>query len=739
MRSRCPGWATALSAGPPDEAGQALSFQLASDTNASLFAVAPAVDPAGTLTYTPAANANGTATVGFQIHDDGGTANSGVDTSIAQTFSISVPAVNDPPTFTKGADVAVVEDSGAKTVVGWATAISKGAANESSQTLTFTATPDDPSLFAAGPDISASGTLTFTPAANAEGSTNVDVVLMDDGGGTDTSNTQSFTITIDAVNDAPSFANGADQTVSEDSGAQSLAWATAISAGPSNEGSQNVSFNVVSNDNAGLFAVAPSVADDGTLSYTPAADANGSATIGVQAQDDGGTANGGDDTSATHTFTITVTAVNDVPSFTVGPDEATPEQAVSATQTVTNWATGISAGPADESSQVLSFEVTANDNAALFSIQPSVAANGTLTFRPTVHGTGVAHVTLWLHDDGGTLDGGVDTSATQTFTIDVSGVNDAPIAGNDVATAHLAGPTTISVLGNDSGGPGEPADPIKITSVVEGSRGIVTIAADGLSLTYDPIGCSTGTDVFSYTIKDTGGTGLADTATVFVTIAAPTAYPVADGPRPGFVTGSKIGSTTPLRLTWCGVTSGTSTKAYRLDQSRSGGAYAVVVSSTTATSNTRNLAVSTSYQFRTRYTDKKNRTAFGTGPKFRVIRTQDTSTAIVYSSGWAKTSKGSPSGGTTHTTTGKSKTATKVFTGRAFAIVGTIGRSRGSFNVYVDGVRVTSKAISTRATKTHEKRVLYARATRNGTHTIRIVTVGNGRVDLDAILTLIAG
>ena len=55
--------------------------------------------------------------------------------------------------------------------------------------------------------------------------------------------------------------------------------------------------------------------------------------------------------------------------------------------------------------------------------------------------------------------------------------------------------------------------------MVEGSRGYVTVAADGLSLTYDPIGCSTGTDIFSYTIKDTGGTGLADTATVFVTIA----------------------------------------------------------------------------------------------------------------------------------------------------------------------------------------------------------------------------
>ena len=327
------------------------------------------MDSDGTLTYTPAANANGTATIGFRIVDDGGVANGGDNASNPQTFHISIPAVNDPPTFTKGADVTVDEDSGAKTVAGWATGISKGPANESSQTLTFTATPDDPSLFAAGPDISASGTLTFTPAANAEGSTNVDVVLMDDGGGTDTSSTQSFTITIDAVNDAPSFTKGADQTVSEDSGAYALAWATAISPGPPSESSQDVSFSIESNTNASLFATGPAVADDGIARATRlAADANGTATIGVQAHDDGGTGNGGDDTSATQTFTITVTPVNDVPSFTVGPDASTPEQSTAATQTVVGWATNISAGPADESGQVLSFEVTGNDNPGLFAI-----------------------------------------------------------------------------------------------------------------------------------------------------------------------------------------------------------------------------------------------------------------------------------------------------------------------------------------------------------------------------------
>ncbi|MFO1349402.1 MAG: Ig-like domain-containing protein [Gammaproteobacteria bacterium] len=74
--------------------GQTLSFQITANSNAALFAVAPAVNPTGTLSYTPAANANGTATLSLVIKDNGGTANGGVDTSAAQSFTITVGAVS---------------------------------------------------------------------------------------------------------------------------------------------------------------------------------------------------------------------------------------------------------------------------------------------------------------------------------------------------------------------------------------------------------------------------------------------------------------------------------------------------------------------------------------------------------------------------------------------------------------------------------------------------------------------
>jgi formylglycine-generating enzyme len=125
------------------------------------------------------------------------------------------------------------------------------------------------------------------------------------------------------VNHPPSFTQGADQTVLENAGAQSVAnWATSISAGPSDESGQTVTFHV-SNNNNSLFSVQPVISSGGTLTYTPAANANGSATVTVYLQDNGGTANGGNNTSATITFTLTVNQLNTAlipadPSFRMG-------------------------------------------------------------------------------------------------------------------------------------------------------------------------------------------------------------------------------------------------------------------------------------------------------------------------------------------------------------------------------------------------------------------------------------
>ena len=86
----CGNWATALSPGPANEAGQTLTFLITTDNNA-MFGTLPAISPTGTLTYTPAPNTHGTATVTVHLQDTGGTANGGQGTSAPQSFTITAP------------------------------------------------------------------------------------------------------------------------------------------------------------------------------------------------------------------------------------------------------------------------------------------------------------------------------------------------------------------------------------------------------------------------------------------------------------------------------------------------------------------------------------------------------------------------------------------------------------------------------------------------------------------------
>jgi hypothetical protein len=192
-------------------------------------------------------------------------------------------------------------------------------------------------------------------------------------------------------------------------------WATAVSAGPSSESSQTVTFTV-STDNTSLFSAAPAVSSNGTLSYTSAPDANGTAHVTVSAADDGGTADGGHDTSASQSFTITVTALNDAPTFTPGANQTVVS--LLGAQTVSAWAKGISPGPPDESAQTVTFQVSSS-NGGLFAVQPQISSTGTLTYTPKALALGSATVTVTPVDNGGSSNGGQDTGTPRTFTITI--------------------------------------------------------------------------------------------------------------------------------------------------------------------------------------------------------------------------------------------------------------------------------------------------------------------------------
>ena len=153
-------------------------------------------------TITPAANYNGILTVPVAVNDGG------LDSEVFD-LEITVSDVNDAPSFVKGNDISINEDTGKQSLDGWANSLSWGANNESNQTLSFVFSTTNDGLFESGPSMNESGDLTFESKWNAFGTAEITVILKDDGGtlngGVDTSEPQVFNLEILPVNDQPTI------------------------------------------------------------------------------------------------------------------------------------------------------------------------------------------------------------------------------------------------------------------------------------------------------------------------------------------------------------------------------------------------------------------------------------------------------------------------------------------------------------------------------------------------------
>jgi len=371
--------------------------------------------------------------------------------SVQGTIAVTVTPVNDPPTFTTGSNITINEDPvpAQQVITGWATSISRGAANESNQTLTFEVTAVDTSLFTATgrPRIDpATGNLIFTPAPNAFGTTDVTVRLRDSGSNTapndNVSEDFTFQITIDPVNDAPTFnLSSTNITVAEDT-PYSAVIATAIRPGPNaaapfDEANQTVTFVIDSNSNPELFSVAPTLGTDGTLSFTPAQDASGQAILTVRLQDDGGVENGGVDTSILRTVTINVRAVNDAPVISL------PTASLTIDEDQQLNISGISISDVDAGTGIIEVTLTAlgpgnSTNAGTLNVNgttgSTVRLTGTLeeinsslsnfTYLNRLNVSGEERISITVSDRGNT--GGPALSDTEILTINIQPVNDAP-------------------------------------------------------------------------------------------------------------------------------------------------------------------------------------------------------------------------------------------------------------------------------------------------------------------------
>lgn len=283
-------------------------------------------------------------------------------------------------------------------------------------------------------------TLNLSVSANASSGAHTLTITNPDG---QSAASASGILTITGGNNLPTISHIANQSILEDAATAALAFTvgdteTAAASLTVSAGSSNI--NLV--PQSGI--VFGGSGANRTVTVTPAPDQFGSTTISLTVMDSSGG-------TATDSFVLSVTAVNDRPFFTKGPDVTVPED--SGPRVISGWATAISAGTANESGQTLSF-IVSNDNHSLFSSQPAIIANGALLFTSATNANGSAIVTVQLHDNGGTANGGADTSVTQTFTINVTPVNDAPVlAPIENRTIHQGFLLTIANTASDVDSP----------------------------------------------------------------------------------------------------------------------------------------------------------------------------------------------------------------------------------------------------------------------------------------------
>jgi Cadherin-like/Beta-propeller repeat/Bacterial Ig domain/FG-GAP-like repeat len=507
-------WAKNISKGPNDESGQNLTFEV-TNNKSELFEIQPTVNSNGELTFKPKANMSGTATVTLGLKDDGGTENDGKDTSPEQSFTITINPVNDVPTFTKGENITINEDAETQKLEKWVTNISKGATDESGQTLNFEISNNNVQLFEIQPSINIDGDLIFKPVANKSGSATVKIKLRDDGLGTntgiDTSGEEEFTITVNSVNDVPSFNKGTDITINEDFGTREIVgWASNLSKGPVDEAEQTLTFEVT-NDNNDLFENQPTVNSDGNLTFKSKDNRSGTATVTVKLKDSGETENDGKDTSAEQTFIINVIDVNDAPTFTIGENLEFNEDVD--TQIIKKWVTNISRGTEDEKEQTLNFELSSN-NDDLFEVLPTINTDGDLSFKPKADKVGTATITVKLKDNAGTANNGKDTSEPQTLTITLNPINDAPnfIKGADIEVDEDSDTRIIKAwaTGLSKG----PIDENEQTLTFELSNNNTelfdeqpTVSPNG-DLSFKARANKSGTAIVTVKVRDSGGTDL---------------------------------------------------------------------------------------------------------------------------------------------------------------------------------------------------------------------------------------
>ncbi|EOV0163935.1 tandem-95 repeat protein [Vibrio parahaemolyticus] len=425
----------------------------------------------GKLVFTPAENFNGHAEITYTVTD-------GELTDEAKV-SVTVNPVNDAPTIKVDAVESITEDAvNTDTVV-------------ASLTVRDTDTPED--QLTVSLENNSNGYFVLVGNEVKLTQVGVDAVNNDElnlkdltisasvSDGVNPTASDSDSLVVNRVNDAPTVENAiADQVLSEDFDAYTIDLNEVFK-----DSDSSLEFSVSGNDNIQISIV------NGVATITPTADWNGSETLTFTATDPSGE-------SVSQTVNFTVAPVADIVA-----DKAT---VVEDTPTIIKV---LGNDTFEGDGKVVSLDTNNGPANGTVSVNP----DGSVTYTPNDNYHGTDSFTYIVTSGG--------VSESTTVSVDVTPVNDAPVAKDDIATTQEDTAVTIDVLPNDSDVDG---DKLSIESAsVPKEQGTVEVVNG--KLVFTPAENFNGDAEITYIVTD--GT-LTDQATVKVTVNAVNDTPVVE-------------------------------------------------------------------------------------------------------------------------------------------------------------------------------------------------------------------
>ena len=387
--------------------GDAVSITTAEDTQKSLTLNATDVDgdslswsiaapaasgsaavSAGVVSYTPAAGYNGSDSFTVAVTD-------GTDTVTVQV-NVTVTAENDAPVIDQAsASISTSEDTQGS--------VTLSASDPEGTSLNWTISSAAANGVA---NVSASGVVTYDPALNFNGSDSFTVMVSDG----DLNDTRVVNVVVSAVNDAPEITEGETASLSTDEDNMGSVTLNATDV----EG-DTINWSIQSQASDGT-AVVSGTGTSQTVNYTPAADFNGTDSFVVAIDD-------GTDTDSI-IVNVTVAAANDAPVIT-STEVTTATEGEAYLYTV---------AANDVDGDALSYSLTEAPEGMTIS-------GSTISWTPE-NGVETANVTVTVAD--------ATAEATQSFTITVTAVNDAPsITSAAVTTATEGEAYSYTVVAED--------------------------------------------------------------------------------------------------------------------------------------------------------------------------------------------------------------------------------------------------------------------------------------------------